>query len=410
MSAKNLVLFTHNYPYGKKESHIEKEINYLAKAFDKIYIFPENCKEEFIRVTPKNVKIGDIFHKSNPRNINSKLFEKGLAKRIFFENLYHSPQLAAHYIKHYSYYNNYLLTGFSMAFAIENWIQEMEIKNAIFYSYWFDIRALAMSILKRCQIIKHVYSRSHGFDLYDERWERGHLPFRNFQVKYHNLVMTDSIQGTSYFKTKVPEKFWKRIGPSVVGVDDFGENPNKCDAKIFRIISCSNLIPLKRVHLIVGALNKLNLEVEWIHFGDGSEMPRIQKLVRDLPPNIKWNLKGHVKNKEVIQHYQAQRIDLFLHLSETEGLPVSMMEAISFGVPILACNVGGISEIVTPQTGVLLNKDISLNNIADAIKKMAGIMSFDRKKIRQFYLDNYNASKNLIDFIGLLKNDKGFYG
>jgi len=48
---------------------------------------------------------------------------------------------------------------------------------------------------------------------------------------------------------------------------------------------------------------------------------------------------------------------LFINTSSSEGIPVSMMEAQSFGIPILAMDVGGVREIVGPQTGRLLQQD-----------------------------------------------------
>jgi len=49
-----------------------------------------------------------------------------------------------------------------------------------------------------------------------------------------------------------------------------------------------------------------------------------------------------------------------MNLSETEGIPVSIMEAQSAGVPILATNLGGTSEIVNNENGFLVEKDFNL--------------------------------------------------
>lgn len=50
--------------------------------------------------------------------------------------------------------------------------------------------------------------------------------------------------------------------------------------------------------------------------------------------------------------------DLFVNMSLSEGIPVSIMEAISFGIPIIATNVGGNAEIVNDETGVLIPVNI----------------------------------------------------
>ena len=48
-------------------------------------------------------------------------------------------------------------------------------------------------------------------------------------------------------------------------------------------------------------------------------------------------------------------------------MPVSMMEAISFGIPVIAANVGGVSEIVNSDTGILLSSEGSISEIKKAI-------------------------------------------
>ncbi len=53
-------------------------------------------------------------------------------------------------------------------------------------------------------------------------------------------------------------------------------------------------------------------------------------------------LRGGISNAEVFQFYRDNKVDLFVNASTSEGLPVSIMEAISFGIPSIATNVGGL--------------------------------------------------------------------
>ena len=50
-------------------------------------------------------------------------------------------------------------------------------------------------------------------------------------------------------------------------------------------------------------------------------------------------------------------MDYFINLSDSEGIPVSIMEAMSVGIPIIARDVGGNREIVTNNNGCLLEGD-----------------------------------------------------
>lgn len=55
-------------------------------------------------------------------------------------------------------------------------------------------------------------------------------------------------------------------------------------------------------------------------------------------------------------------------LSTTEGLPIAITEAMSYGIPVITTDVGGNSEIVTPETGILLPSDFNPKQIAGEIQ------------------------------------------
>ena len=99
----------------------------------------------------------------------------------------------------------------------------------------------------------------------------------------------------------------------------------------FRIVSCSNLISIKRVDLLIQSLALVDdLEVEWVHFGDGALMTELRTLSRQLlgpKPNISYNFRGRVPNWELINYYSENEIDLFITVSKWDGIPVSIMEA-----------------------------------------------------------------------------------
>ena len=125
----------------------------------------------------------------------------------------------------------------------------------------------------------------------------------------------------------------------------------------------------------------------------------------NLPSNIKFEFKGFVPNLEVLEYYGNNSIDLFINVSESEGIPVSIMEAISYGIPILATDVGGTSEIVTPQTGILIPKDFKPKGSALIINKLINKeIIFSRKEIRLFWEKHYNAKKNYQELVNVFSS------
>ena len=87
-----------------------------------------------------------------------------------------------------------------------------------------------------------------------------------------------------------------------------------------------------------------------------------------LPPNLSIELRGPLPNSEVHKIYQNEPIHWFMLLSTTEGLPIAITEAMSYGIPVITTDVGGNSEIVTPETGILLPSDFNPKQIAGEIQ------------------------------------------
>jgi len=221
-------------------------------------------------------------------------------------------------------------------------------------------------------------------------------------------VFVISHNGEAYLKSKYP-KHAHKIHLSYLGVLDHGINPLQTVADKFTLVSCSNLLPVKRVALIAEALKHVKLPIKWIHFGDGPLMETIKASCKLLPSNVEVDLKGRISNADLMGFYKQTHVSLFINISKSEGLPVSIMEAVSFGIPILATNVGGTSEIVTDKTGILIDEDVTPLLIAkeiSAFKNSYFSTSDFRQNIKAFWKQHYDASVNYLEFIGKLNGNK----
>ncbi|MEM0449104.1 MAG: glycosyltransferase, partial [Methanomassiliicoccales archaeon] len=93
--------------------------------------------------------------------------------------------------------------------------------------------------------------------------------------------------------------------------------------------------------------------------------------------------------------------------SLSEGIPVSIMEAHSFGIPAIAPNVGGISEIVNNENGVLMNSNPSATEIAEAIIKIIednNKNSIMRANAYKNWKKNFDSAINYKQFSCILSN------
>ena len=143
--------------------------------------------------------------------------------------------------------------------------------------------------------------------------------------------------------------------------------------------------------------------MKWTHFGDGPLRDRIYSLAQELPENIDVNFKGFVANDVIIEFYKKEPIDLFMNVSELEGIPVSIMEAISFGIPSTGCKICGVPEIVTAQSGFLFEKEFEINDAVAQIVIYQKLTKSDKFKFREevktFWKKKFDADVNYPTFI-----------
>ena len=119
---------------------------------------------------------------------------------------------------------------------------------------------------------------------------------------------------------------------------------------------------IKRIELIPSLLIELakhtDRKIEWVHFGNYdfqfNKLLEIELKNKALKESNQINItfKGPTENPKILSYYASKPVSLFLSVSSSEGLPFSMMEASSYGIPIVCTDVGGCKEIT--------NKDLLL--------------------------------------------------
>ena len=95
----------------------------------------------------------------------------------------------------------------------------------------------------------------------------------------------------------------------------------------------------------------------------------------------------------------ALEVFFFVNVSESEGIPVSIMEAASFGIPIIATDVGGTSEIVDNSNGFLIeNNKLIFEDVAFYLESALSLGESEymsrRVNSRKKWLELYNSSNN----------------
>jgi len=118
----------------------------------------------------------------------------------------------------------------------------------------------------------------------------------------------------------------------------------------------------------VAALSDAGVDVGLSILGDGPQKQELETLVSDLNLSERVRLVGHVTNPK--PYYEA--MDTYVLSSLREGLPNVLLEAMAFGVPIVATAVAGIPRLIDGLNNGLLVTPCDPNSIATAVQKLMG--------------------------------------
>jgi len=284
--------------------------------------------------------------------------------------------------------------------------EKLYFQDSVFYSYWLDEKGIALGLLKRQFPNAKCISRAHGWDVYQERHKENYLPFRDFMLNELDSIITISQNGKDYLSTQLPQ-FKEKISVSRLGTLSIFQNDLNKESAYIQILSISSIITLKRLEKILIVISKIiDRKIHWTHIGDGPLFDSIQTQAKEIEnqnPNFSFTFPGQKSNTEVREFLSTNFVDLFINLSETEGIPVSIMEAQSAGIPVLATSVGGTPEIVNNENGILVNKDEKDEIITQKIRAYFNLPEEEKQKKRELsfqnWKENYNAETNYTNFI-----------
>lgn len=130
---------------------------------------------------------------------------------------------------------------------------------------------------------------------------------------------------------------------------------------------------LKALRLLLDKGHELDLRLA----GNGPSKERLEGLVGQLDLDRNVHFLGFLNEDQIMSELQIS--DLFVLPSFVEGVPVSVMEAMAVGVPVIATNVGGTSELVGSETGILV-RPADPKALAEAIGRMIDDYEF-RKRV-----------------------------
>ncbi len=413
--SKTLFMFTHNYPNKKGDSvFIASEITFLCKKFDKVVVIclskgtenqisvPNNCNVYFLSSSNKIYSLLKVFV--------SVSFWKNI--KLLYEELKDMIKSSRISIYNINSSFRFYLRAINICDSLKQVINK-EKKPNIFYSFWAEAEVLsALLINKRTT----VCTRMHRYDLYEETRSHNYQPFKKVIDRRIDRCYFISQQGLKYYLNKFATRSPNNYKLFYLG--SFSDRTAYTNLylrnKIFELVSVSDVRPFKRVEMIIDALTFVDnkIKIKWTHFGDGSELKNIKTLANEQLgslDNISFSFAGYIHHEQLLKFLESYPFHCLINTSSLEGLPVSMMESLSFSIPVIAPNVGGISEIVNDSDGILLPVAAEAKDFAVAIEKIATMSQEQYEQLRKgafsVWNKNFNGKLNYMSFAEELYNN-----
>lgn len=155
-------------------------------------------------------------------------------------------------------------------------------------------------------------------------------------------------------------------------VDEMKESLHKNIGDVF-LITTSRLVYKNGLDDVVRALPLLPPHVHFVILGTGPDETMLRTLAAELGVFERIRFVGFVDHKDMPKYLAAS--DIFIRPSRSEGMGSSFIEAMAAGLPVVATQEGGLSDIIfdekrnpdVPTTAWAVDKDSS-QQIADAVK------------------------------------------
>ena len=410
---KKLVLITNAFPYLPGEQFIQEEILYWAeqKRFS-VTILPIR-KHENRRTIPDNIVINDALISTSKLKFLLCVIKALIDPRFFRE--------IATLLKLNKFSRRTLslsLTGTARIIhydaLLKQYIRTWGCADVV-YCYWNNFAAYAASDIYKKTHRKVVVSRIHRGDIYEDQSKCNYLPLKRQYVNGFDRVfcLSDNAKDylTQHFLVEEKKLAIAKLGVSIAHSPQFESTSNAV-----HIVSCSFCTPVKRVDKIINSIRILSelcpeRTIRWTHIGGGpltASLIETANISYTSLKNISYEFKGTLSNSEVLDFYNTEYITVFINLSESEGIPVSIMEAMARGIPSIAPDIGGINTLVDSSNGALLPSHPSSREAAQAMLSIINLPTEEAKKTRQSayqkIASEFNGRLNYESFIGELES------
>ncbi|MCS5709128.1 glycosyltransferase family 4 protein [Candidatus Berkiella cookevillensis] len=225
--------------------------------------------------------------------------------------------------------------------------------------YLYATPAIAIAKLKRCYVI--INYRGGNAQSFFHKHKSWILPF----LKCADQIIVPSDFLKDVFKTYDLDA---KIIPNIVAENkEHSLRPIKLNDNMNLIVT-RNLESIYGIETIIRAFYRVSQSYPKVTLkiaGSGSERENLEKLVQQLSLTDSVEFLGRLARNQMTELYLSA--DILLNASTVDNMPNAILEAQSFGVPVISTDVGGIPFIVKNDVNAILIKPRNPESMAEAI-------------------------------------------
>ncbi|WP_256842681.1 glycosyltransferase [Ornithinimicrobium cryptoxanthini] len=374
-----LLLLTNRYPYGTGEEYLEPELAHLAAAFERVVLVPtmHTRGQRPTRTVPPGVTVVPLDLPAG-RGGRVLLTAQGLRTGTVRPGLPHLPAAPPQRVpRAYEAYFEARSQAVARR-AVERLAGAGIAIPEVVYAYWFYVTARVADLLatQRPGGRPVVVARAHGYDVNVEASPVRYLPQRELLLQQVDHLHPVSEAAAARLRAEHPRHAHK-ISVRRLGSRGISAAPVARQDPL-HVVTVSTVRPLKRLGLVadaVGQLQRGGVPVRWTHLGGGSPraVRELRRHVTRLTPGS-VDLAGPLPHDQVLRWYAEHHPSVLVNASTSEGVPVSVMEAMAHGVPVLATDVGGTRELLADQPELeLLPAVLDAAHLAGALRALVAL-------------------------------------
>ena len=174
--------------------------------------------------------------------------------------------------------------------------------------------------------------------------------------------------------------------------EGFDYNPTS-QRSTFNFVTVGSLFHVKGYDILIDAFAKIasvNNNFRLTIVGDGNQRPLLQQLITKHNLQSKVSLVGRKSRAEVADILLNS--DVYVSSSRNENFSVSVLEALSIGLPVVATICGGIRECINDSNGLLVPTE-NVDRLSDAMLKISqNISNYNRESIAHDFENRFSTT------------------